>query len=164
MTGFPERTTMSTVRSPLSDGARTVTGEALQASVVELIDLSLLAKQLHWNVIGHNFRSVHRQLDDVVSLARGYTDTLAERAVAIGCNPDGQAATVASRTPLHGVEPGYLPDEKVVRVMTDRLGETSRHLRSYIATTEQADPVTQDVFLDLVHDLEEQHWMFQAMS
>jgi len=155
---------MSTVRSPLPDEARTVTGEALQASVVELIDLGLLAKQLHWNVIGRSFRSVHKQLDEVVDLARQYTDTLAERCVAIGCNPDGQSYTVARDTPLHGVETGYLPDEKAVRVMTDRLSEVSRHVRAHIATTERPDPVTQDIFLDLAHDIEEQHWMFQAMS
>lgn len=155
---------MSTVRSPLSDEARTTTGEALQAAVVELIDLSLLAKQLHWNVIGHSFRSVHKQLDEVVGISRNYTDTLAERSVAIGCNPDGQSHTVTTRSPLQGVETGYLPDEKVVRVMTDRLGDVSQHMRAHMAATETADPVTQDIFINLLHDIEEQHWMFQAMS
>ncbi|MBX6388553.1 MAG: DNA starvation/stationary phase protection protein [Frankia sp.] len=154
---------MSTVRSPLSDEARITTGEALQGAVVELIDLSLLAKQLHWNVIGRNFRSVHRQLDDVVEMARRYTDLTAERSVAIGCNPDGQASTVANRSPLHGVETGYLADEKTVRVMTDRLAEVTRHMRERMAATETADPVTQDLFMDLIRDVEEQHWMFQAM-
>ncbi|MBL7488942.1 DNA starvation/stationary phase protection protein [Frankia sp. AgB1.9] len=155
---------MSTVRSPLSDEARTTTGEALQAAVVELIDLSLLAKQLHWNVIGHSFRSVHKQLDEVVDFTRTYTDTLAERSVAIGCNPDGQSHTVTTRSPLRGVESGYLPDEKVVRIMTDLLGETSQHMRAHMATTEKADPVTQDIFINLLQEIEEQHWMFQAMS
>ncbi|MBL7501324.1 DNA starvation/stationary phase protection protein [Frankia sp. CNm7] len=155
---------MSTIRSPLAEDARTTTGEALQAALVELIDLSLLAKQLHWNVIGHSFRSVHKQLDQVVDLARRYTDLTAERAVAIGYNPDGQASTVDDRSPLHGVETGYLPDEKVVRVMTDRLSEVSRHMRAHMAATEQADPVTQDLFISLLREVEEQHWMFQAMS
>jgi len=155
---------MSTVRSPLSDEARTTTGAALQAAVVELIDLSLLAKQLHWNVIGHSFRSVHKQLDEVVDISRTYTDTLAERSVAIGCNPDGQSHTVTTRSPLSGVEAGYLPDEKVVRIMTDRLGDVSHHMRAHMVATEQADPVTQDVFINLIQEVEGQHWMFQAMS
>jgi len=32
-------------------------------TLVELTDLSLQAKQLHWNVIGRHFRSLHEQLD-----------------------------------------------------------------------------------------------------
>jgi starvation-inducible DNA-binding protein len=155
---------MSTVRSPLAEDARIVTGEALQAAVVDMIDLSLLGKQLHWNVIGRSFRSVHLQLDQVVDLARRYTDKLAERSVAIGCNPDGQIVTVARQSTLDGVEPGYLADEKVVRVMTDRLDGVIRHMRARMDATEKPDPVTQDLFIDLLRELEEQHWMFQAMS
>ena len=48
---------MSVVKSPLSEQARKTVGEALQGSLVDLIDLSLLAKQVHWNVIGPRFRS-----------------------------------------------------------------------------------------------------------
>lgn len=154
---------MSAIRSPLSDEARTVVGEALQGMVVDLIDLSLLAKQLHWNVIGRTFRSVHRQLDQVVEIARRYTDLAAERAVAIGVNPDGQAAAVARGSHLHGVEAGYLADEKVIRLMTDVLTGMITRMRNRMDTTAQADPVTQDLIIDVIRDLEEQHWMFQAM-
>lgn len=154
---------MSAIRSPLSDEARTVTGEALQGAVVDLIDLSLFAKQLHWNVIGRTFRSVHRQLDEVVDLARRYTDLAAERAIAIGMNPDGQVATVARGSHLHGVETGYLGDEKVIRMMTDVLAGMITRMRTRMDATEQPDPVTQDLLIDAIKELEEQHWMFQAM-
>jgi len=154
---------MSAIRSPLSDEARTVAGEALQGMVVDLIDLSLVAKQLHWNVIGRSFRSVHLQLDQVVELARRYTDLAAERAVAIGVNPDGQAATVARGTHLHGVDPGYMADEKVIRTMTDILAEMITRMRNRMEVTEKPDPVTQDLIIDVIRGLEEQHWMFQAM-
>jgi starvation-inducible DNA-binding protein len=154
---------MSAIRSPLSDEARVVTGEALQGAVLDLIDLSLIAKQLHWNVIGRNFRNVHRQLDDVVELGRRYTDMCAERAVAIGVNPDGQATTVARGSHLHGVEPGYISDEKATRLMTDILAGLITRMRTRMDITEKPDPVTQDLFIAVLHDLEEQHWMFQAM-
>jgi starvation-inducible DNA-binding protein len=154
---------MSTVRSPLPDDARTVTGEVLQEALVDLIDLSLLAKQLHWNVIGRSFRSVHRQLDEVVDLARRYGDRVAERSVAIGCNPDGQAATVARRTRLPGVETGYLADDKVIRTMTDLLAGVVSRMRARMDATGEPDLATQDLLIEVVRDLEEQHWMFQAM-
>lgn len=154
---------MSAIRSPLSDEARTVTGEALQGALIDLVDLSLFAKQLHWNVIGRTFRSVHRQLDEVVALARRFADSAAERAVAIGVNPDGQSVSVARGTHIHGVEVGYIADEKVIRQMTDVLAGVVTRMRTRMDATEKADPVTQDLIIDIVHDLEEQHWMFQAM-
>ncbi|MCK9898559.1 MULTISPECIES: Dps family protein [Parafrankia] len=154
---------MSAIRSPLSDEARAVAGEALQGAVVDLIDLSLLSKQLHWNVIGRNFRNVHRQLDDVVTLARRYTDMAAERAVAIGVNPDGQTTTVARGSHLHGVEAGYIGDEKAIRLITDVLASLITRMRTRMDLTAEPDPVTQDLFIDAIRDLEEQHWMFQAM-
>lgn len=155
---------MSTVRSPLSEDARLTTGEALQGALVDLVDLSLIAKQLHWNVIGRGFRSVHHQLDEVTELARRYSDDVAERSVAIGCNPDGQAATLARDSRLAPVETGYLSDEKSVRTMTDLLADAVGRMRSRMDAVEQADPVSQDLLISVVRELEEQHWMFQAMS
>jgi starvation-inducible DNA-binding protein len=37
-------------------------------------------------------------------------------------------------------------------------------MRARMDATEKPDPVTQDLFIDLLRELEEQHWMFQAMS
>src|SRR5690349_15609658 len=91
-------TCMSVVKSPLSDTDLKTVGDALQGALVDLLDLSLVAKQVHWNVVGPRFRSVHLQLDDVVDTARQHSDTVAERASAIGVNPDGRAATIARST------------------------------------------------------------------
>jgi starvation-inducible DNA-binding protein len=154
---------MSAVRSPLPDSARATVGGALQGALVDLIDLSLVAKQLHWNVTGRNFRSVHKQLDDVVTMARGYSDAVAERSVAIGVNPDGQAATIVARTGLTAVDVGYVSDDKVVSFMTDCLSTVITRMRRRMDDTEAPDPVTQDLMIDIVRDVEEQHWMFQAM-
>ncbi|CAO5228789.1 Dps family protein [Frankia sp. AgKG'84/4] len=154
---------MSAIRSPLSDEAGTITGEALQGALIDLIDLSLFAKQLHWNVTGRTFRSVHLQLDAVVEMARRYADQVAERSVAIGVNPDGQAGTVARGTHLPGVEVGYVADEKVLRLVTEVLAGIVTRMRTRMEATEKPDPVTQDLIIGIVHDLEEQHWMFQAM-
>ena len=41
------------------------TADALQATLVELIDLSLQAKQAHWNVVGPAFKPVHEFLDEL---------------------------------------------------------------------------------------------------
>lgn len=153
---------MSTVKSPLSDEARKVTGKALQESLIDLVDLHLLAKQAHWNLTGRNFRSVHLQLDEVVDLAREHADTVAERAVAIGYNPDGRSRTVAEATKVEPLDPGYLQDDKVIAVITDILADMIQRFRARIEATEEPDPVTQDLLIEVAQDLEKQHWMFEA--
>ena len=75
-------------------------GNQLQAMLVELIDLALVGKQLHWNVTGPLFRPLHEQLDELVDSWRELSDVVAERAVALGYVPDGQAGAVASGTEL----------------------------------------------------------------
>jgi starvation-inducible DNA-binding protein len=151
---------MTTVKSPLTDDARKVTGAVLQESLVDLIDLHLLAKQAHWNLTGRNFRSIHLQLDEVVDLAREHADEVAERAVAIGVNPDGRARTVAEQSKLHQLESGFLPDDKVVAAVTDMLAEMSRRFHDRIETTDDTDLVTQDLLIAAAQDIDKQHWMF----
>ena len=54
-------------------------GAQLQATLVELIDLSLVGKQLHWCVTGPTFLQVHEQLDVLVDSWRDLSDEVAER-------------------------------------------------------------------------------------
>ncbi|HEY3507172.1 MAG TPA: DNA starvation/stationary phase protection protein [Actinocatenispora sp.] len=153
---------MAAISSPLSDDARKVTGDALQGALVDLIDLSLQAKQAHWNLIGRHFRSLHLQLDEVVDLARQHMDVVAERAVAIGVNPDGRAHTIATSAHTDQVPEGYLSDTDVVGAFTALLAEVGRRFRQRVIDTDEPDPVTQDLLIAAAQDIEQQHWMFQA--
>ncbi|RKS74895.1 starvation-inducible DNA-binding protein [Actinomadura pelletieri DSM 43383] len=153
---------MAAVKSPLNDEALKVAGEALQGSLIDLIDLSLFAKQAHWNLTGRNFKVVHEHLDEIVALARTGQDDVAERAVAIGVNPDGRARTVADRTKIPQLEAGYLDDDKVVAAVTDVLAQLITRFRERISATDEPDQVTQDLLISITGELEKQHWMFQA--
>ena len=83
-------------------------GRQLQVRLNKLVDLSLLGKQLHWNVVGTSFSPLHLELDERIDSWRELAATGAERAVAIGVSPDGQSATVTSDSPVRGVERGEL--------------------------------------------------------
>ncbi|TDD38485.1 DNA starvation/stationary phase protection protein [Actinomadura sp. KC06] len=155
---------MAAVKSPIDDEAKKVAGDALQGSLIDLIDLSLVAKQAHWNLTGRNFKVVHEHLDEIVALARSGQDDVAERAVTIGVNPDGRARTVADRTRLPQLEGGYLDDDKVVAAVTDILAQIIARFRERIAVTDEPDPVTQDLLIGIARELEKQHWMFQAQT
>ncbi|HEX6472013.1 MAG TPA: DNA starvation/stationary phase protection protein [Streptosporangiaceae bacterium] len=153
---------MTVVKSPLPDDAMKITGECLQNALVDLIDLTLAAKQVHWNLVGSHFRSVHLQLDEVVVMARDYTDIVAERAAAIGVSPDGRAKTVADESNVPDIRSGWIKDTDGIRSMTTLLRAVVSRMRHRIDETAEADPVTQDIFIDVARDLEKQAWMFEV--
>ncbi|MEV6651596.1 DNA starvation/stationary phase protection protein [Streptomyces sp. NPDC051219] len=153
---------MSVVKSPLSDADLKVVAEALQGALVDLVDLSLVAKQVHWNVVGPRFRSVHLQLDEVVAVARQHTDTVAERASALGVSPDGRAGTVAQASGIGRAPEGWIKDSDAIGTMVAALSAVITRMRERIAATDEPDPVSQDILIGLTGDLEKHHWMFQA--
>lgn len=153
---------MSVVKSALSASARKTTGDALQGALVDLLDLSLVAKQAHWNIIGPRFRSIHLQLDEVVATARAYVDTVAERAAAIGVSPDGRAETIAKNSSLPTGKDGWIQDQDVIELLIDAFGKIIGRMRERIDATDKADPVTQDLFIGLTAELEKEQWMFVA--
>ncbi|MFG2072632.1 starvation-inducible DNA-binding protein [Nonomuraea maritima] len=153
---------MATITGPLSGEARNTVAEALQGALVDLIDLSLVAKQAHWNLIGSHFRPIHLQLDELTDLARQHMDTIAERAVAVGVNPDGRSATVARSTKLSQPDGGWIEDGKVVATITDTLDGISKRMYERIRAVDEPDPVTQDLLIAIAQDIDKQHWMFQA--
>ncbi|MBX7466238.1 DNA starvation/stationary phase protection protein [Streptomyces sp. MAG02] len=153
---------MSVVKSSLFEADLKVVGSALQGALVDLVDLSLAAKQVHWNVVGPRFRSVHLQLDDVVTTARQHSDTVAERASALGVNPDGRAATVAGSSAIGTIPEGWIKDSEAVEVLVVALGRITERMRERIKATDEPDPVSQDLLIALTADLEKHAWMFQA--
>jgi starvation-inducible DNA-binding protein len=160
MTTTPSPT--ATVRSPLPETSGRATAAALQGALVDLLDLSLVAKQAHWTVVGPRFRSIHLQLDEVVATARGHADTVAERSATLGRPPSGTARTVADTSALPQPEHDWVRDTVVVELMIRLLADVIGRMRERIELTENTDPVTQEVFLNLTAELEKQYWMFQA--
>ncbi|MDQ0716619.1 starvation-inducible DNA-binding protein [Streptomyces luteogriseus] len=153
---------MYVVKSPLSDANLKTVSEALQGALVDLVDLALVAKQIHWNVVGPRFRSVHLQLDEVVDTARKYSDTVAERAAALGISPDGRAATVAVGSGIGVTPEGWVDDSTAVGTLVEALGAVIARMRERVESTGEPDPVSQDIFIGITADLEKHHWMFQA--
>ena len=137
-------------------------GQELEATLHELIDLSLIGKQLHWAVVGPLFRPLHLLLDEVVDSWRELSDTVAERAVALGFVPDGQAKAVAAGSQLAAVARKALDDHIVVRELTHRIAEVSEQVRDRMSRLGDVDLASQDVMIEVVRELEKQQWMLRA--
>lgn len=154
----------SPITGPLKASDKEITGNALQATLVDLIDLSLIAKQAHWNVVGVNFRSVHLQLDELTSAARGYVDSVAERANAIGVSPNGKAKTVVETSGLPDYPDNWQSAESTIAAIVATVAELIERLRKRIDDTDKSDLVTQDLLIEITQELEKQHWMWQAQQ
>ena len=148
--------------SPLGHKDREATSQALQNTLVELVDFHLIAKQAHWNAIGHFSRNVHLQLDELVTIARGFADDVAERAAALGFSPDARAVTVTGGSDLPALEAGWMDNRRIIETMVSRLETMSSQLRMRIGETDRTDQVSQDLLIGICSRLEEAHWMWQA--
>lgn len=135
---------------------------ALQQIVVDLVELSLQGKQAHWNVVGHNFRDLHLQLDEVVDDVREATDTIAERMRAVKAVPDGRSDTVVAATTLPRYPEGEQSVAAVVDLITARLRAAADTVRTVHDRVDSEDPSTADLLHTIIDSLEKHAWMVGA--
>ena len=141
---------------------RQAVGEELEVVLQDLIDLSLIGKQLHWSVVGSAARGVRLFLDELVGEWRELADVVAERAVTLGIVPDGQSSAVASGSRLEAVPARSLADHAVVWELARRVAAVAELIRARLGAIGAADVVTQDVLVRVVGVLEKQQWLLRV--
>ena len=137
-------------------------GRELQATLVELIDLSLIGKQLHWSIFGRPFKPLHEHLDELVDSWRELSDTVAERAVALGFAPDGQVAAVNDGSEITPVDSGSLDTDTATRELVQRLADVTERIRGRMDRLGELDLASQDVLIETIRELEKQQWMLRV--
>lgn len=134
----------------------------LQSVLVDLLELSLQGKQAHWNVVGRNFRDMHRQLDEIIEDARTFSDTIAERMRALHAVPDGRSATIAASTSLPEFPSGEVSTTETVDLVTERLEATVQTMRDVHDDVDEEDPTSADLLHAIIERLEQFAWMVSA--
>ena len=134
----------------------------MQAVLVDLIELSLQGKQAHWNVVGRNFRDTHRQLDEIIEAARGFSDEVAERMRALHAVPDGRTATIAKATTLPEFPAGEVSTTDTIDLITERLDATVATMRDVHDQIDEEDPTSADILHAIIEKLEQFAWMVSA--
>ena len=146
----------------LDEGTAADVVEILEHRLASLLDLHLTLKHIHWNVVGVNFISVHEFLDPQVASVRSMSDATAERIAALGGEPKGTpGAIIAGRT---------WDDYALGRAPTVRhLAELDRVYSGVIIDHRDAaeqlgklDPVSEDLLIGHLHDLEQYQWFVRA--
>jgi starvation-inducible DNA-binding protein len=134
----------------------------LQTVLVDLIDLHVQGKQAHWNILGHNFRDLHLQLDEIVDEAREFSDTIAERMRALYATPDGRSKTVGATSSLDEFPEGEVSTHDAVDMITLRLYQVAGTIREVHDEVDDEDPSTADILHAIIDRLEQLAWMVSA--
>ena len=136
--------------------------EHLQHLLADLIDLHLVGKQAHWNIVGTNFRDLHLQLDEIVDAARAFADDVAERMRAVYVAADGRAQTVAKLSGLTALPEGEISTTEAVDAIAEALWEVARTARDIHDDIDEEDPTTADLLHQIIERTEQLAWMVSA--
>ena len=135
----------------------------LQERLASLIDLSLILKHVHWNVIGPGFVAVHELMDDQTESTRAMIDEVAERISTLGGVAAGLAQQVVD---MRATDDQYALGRAPVMAhlgALDKVYETlgAEH-RSAIEQVADIDPISEDLLVSQAGRLELNHWFIRA--
>jgi starvation-inducible DNA-binding protein len=134
----------------------------LQDRLNALNDLALTLKHVHWNVVGPNFIAVHTMLDPQVDAVRLMVDETAERIATLGGSPVGTPGALVAQRSWDDYSIGRAGTlEHLGALDVVYTGVIEAH-REAIKTTEELDPVTQDMLIGEADQLEQFHWFIRA--
>ena len=154
--------TMTTPSINLSYTASASLSDNLQRVLTDLIALELVGKQIHWNVVGPNFRDVHLNLDEVVDIARAGSDEVAERMRAINAVPDGRPATVAADATVPSLPKDEITVSEGVAYVVSAIEAVVSTLRGVHDAVDGEDPTSAGILEDLTGKLEQQAWFISS--
>ena len=154
--------TMTTPSINLSFTASAALSDNLQRVLTDLIALELVGKQIHWNVVGPNFRDIHLNLDDVVDIAREGSDEVAERMRAINAVPDGRPGTIAAATTVPAAPEGEILTSEGVAYIVSAIEAVVATLRGVDEDVDSEDPTSSGIVEDLIGKLEQQAWFLSS--
>jgi len=149
--------------SPIPESARTKIARELNAVLVDGLDLKSQIKVAHWNVKGPHFAALHPLFETFAVTLDGFTDSIAERAVALGALAVGTARDVAktSRVPEYGSK--TTAGLEHVALLSERFDVFLKGVRSArTAAEKEGDTDTVDLLTGVVTEFEKNGWFLRA--
>lgn len=147
----------------LETGEAEKLGDVLQERLASLIDLSLILKHVHWNVVGPGFKAVHEMMDTQVESTRSMIDAVAERISTLGGVAAGLPAQVVEMRPAENdYSLGRGPVMAHLGALDKVYERTGRGHRDAIEQVAAIDPVTEDLLIAQTSTIELNHWFVRA--
>lgn len=157
----PKKLTPSKLK--MDDKVRAKVVELLQARLADVIDLTLMAKQAHWNVKGPHFMSLHKTFDELHAVLNEQVDEIAERLVILGGTARGTARMVADATSLPAYPADIIDGVDHVEAVATALADFGGKVRKAIdAAGDAGDAVTEDLFTGMSGEIDKWTWFIEA--
>lgn len=138
-------------------------GAILQGRLASLIDLSLILKHVHWNVVGGGFLAVHELMDTQTAEVRQMVDAVAERISTLGgvaAGLPGQVVEMRSASDEYAL--GRAPVMAHLGALDKVYEGIGAGHRDAIEQVAGVDPVTEDLLISQTAQLELNHWFIRA--
>lgn len=136
--------------------------DILAGRLAALLDLHLTLKHIHWNVVGVNFISIHEFLDPQVDSVRLMADATAERIAALGGEPQGTPGAIVARRTWDDYELGRAPTVRHLSALDHVYTGVIVDHRKAMDELDELDPVSQDLIIGHLRDLEQYQWFVRA--
>jgi len=136
--------------------------QALQQRLNMYNDLHLTLKHVHWNVVGPHFISVHQMIDPQVEIVRGYADEVAERIATLGSAPQGTPGAIVAQRDWDEYSIGRAGAIEHLGALDLVYQGVISSVRQVAKDVEEIDPVTNDLLIGHLHELEQFHWFVRA--
>jgi starvation-inducible DNA-binding protein len=147
----------------MSKNMRAKSVVVLNRHLAAAIDLHAQVKQAHWNVRGPTFIAIHELFDKVADAVEEYSDTIAERAGALGGAAEGTIQIAVEHSFLHRYKLSVDAAEAHIAGVTAALATFGESLRSAIDETAAfGDADTSDVFTEISRGVDQQLWLVES--
>jgi starvation-inducible DNA-binding protein len=146
----------------MSDDGTTSVIAALQDRLVATLDLQLTLKHVHWNVVGMNFIAVHEMLDPQVDAVRLQSDEIAERIATLGGEPNGTPDAITSGRTWSDYDLGRAPTVQHLVALDNVYSGVIGDHRAALDVLGTNDPVSEDLVIGHLRDLEQFQWFIRA--
>jgi starvation-inducible DNA-binding protein len=154
---------MQKTANTLSKNIRAKSVEVLNRHLAAAIDLHAQVKQAHWNVRGSTFIAVHELFDKVADAVEGYSDTIAERAGALGGAAEGTIQVAIEHSFLERYRLGIADADAHIGAVTSALASFGESVRNAIdETASSGDADTSDVFTEISRGVDQQLWLVES--
>jgi len=149
--------------SHLSESAREILNNVLNARLADGLDLHSQIKVAHWNIKGPQFAALHPLFETFAVSLGNFNDAIAERAVTLGGKAFGTVRHVAKTSRINEYPQETTRDLEHVKLLAERFESYLVELRaSRSAAESQADTDTVDLFTTVITEFEKNAWFLRA--
>lgn len=139
--------------------------EEMNTFLADQIVLGMKIHNLHWFLIGDDFFPMHEKLDEYYEDAQERIDEVAERLLMIGAKPLPNLQEVLQQSNIKEWDNRYKKSQEGIASLL----KDFEYLRNFAhriikIAGEQEDFGTEDLFTEILADLEKDIWMFKAYT